>query len=57
MDYVVYIGDEFCDLGTLEELSERLNKPIKQLKYYTYPSYHKRKGKIMRIYKIEEDWV
>ena len=56
--HAVYRGDEFVDLGTLEELSQRLNMTRKFLQWLKSPTAHKRingdrNGLI--VIKIEED--
>ena len=61
--YAVYQGDTFIDLGTIQELSERMGVKPDTLKFMTYPSYHKRLEKrncnyskgYMIVIKIEED--
>lgn len=56
--YAVYRGDEFIDLGTLEELSKSLGILKRTLQFMKSPSYKKRMKnyeKFMIIYKIEED--
>lgn len=61
--YAVYQGDTFIDLGTIQELSERLGVKCDTLKFMTYPSYQKRLEKRIKNYskghmiviKIEED--
>jgi hypothetical protein len=61
--YAVYKGDEFLDLGTAEELAERMGIKPFTIRFMTYPSYQKqiekrkqsyRKGHMIVI-KIEED--
>lgn len=44
LEYALYKGDEFIDIGTLEELAKKLNVSTKTIRYYKTPAY-KRKGK------------
>ena len=56
--YAIYKGDDFVDLGTLEELSKNIGILKKTLQFMKSPSYKKRMKKydrFMMIYKIEED--
>ena len=44
--YAIYKGDKFIDLGTLQELSEKLNVKPNTIYFYSTPTYRKRsKGK------------
>lgn len=43
-EYALYKGDEFIDLGTIEELAERMGVTPKTIRYYQTPNY-KKKGK------------
>lgn len=40
--YAVYKGDNFIDLGTIEELAIKLKMTARTLKFHTYPCYTKR---------------
>jgi hypothetical protein len=56
--HAIYQGDTFIDLGTLEELSEKLNISKKNLQWYKTPAAKKRisgerNGYI--VIKIEDD--
>lgn len=55
--YALYKGDEFIDVGTLEELAERRHVNIKRMKDMASPSYHKRvnQDRSTLAYKIEEN--
>lgn len=55
-DYAMYKGDKFIDLGTLQHLSKKYHKSIKNLKVMTKPSQHKLDhGKRLLLYKIEDN--
>jgi hypothetical protein len=57
-EFMVYRGDEFIDVGTLDELSKRLNKKRETLRFYTTPIYHNRckiGKKRLLLYKLEEE--
>lgn len=43
-EYALYKGDEFIDLGTIEELAERMGVAPKTIRHYQTPAY-KKKGK------------
>lgn len=43
-EYALYKGDEFIDLGTIEELAERMGVAPKTIRHYQTPTY-KKKGK------------
>lgn len=58
--YAYYRGDEFIDLGTFDELGERLNLKRATLKYLTTPNYHRKREKRNGdnwavVIKIEDD--
>ena len=40
--YAMYKGDELLVVGTLEEIAEHQNMTIGNVRFMTYPSYHKR---------------
>lgn len=33
-EYALYKGDEFIDIGTVEELAEKLNTTVKTIRWY-----------------------
>lgn len=43
-DYALYKGDEFIDLGTIEEMSKRLGIAKNTLRFYSTTAYYKRVG-------------
>lgn len=47
-EYALYKGDEFIDLGTIEELAERMGVAPKTIRYYQTPIY-KKKAKMIQI--------
>lgn len=56
INYAVYRGDQFIDIGTLEELATRLNKKSRTLYFYSTPTYHKRiknSDKSLVLFKID----
>lgn len=56
--YAVYKGDEFVDVGTIDELSSRLNKKKDFLRWLSYPTAHKRTaydGNKMLLYKLDNE--
>ncbi len=56
--YAAYKGDEFIDLGTKEELAQKLNTTIDYLSYLTTPTYKKRrknKGNSMIVIKLDDE--
>jgi hypothetical protein len=58
--YALYKGDEFIDLGTITELSERLNIKEQTLWFYTSKVYEKRSEQknsdnLRILIKIEEN--
>lgn len=57
-EYALYRGDEFIDLGTLRELSERLGKKPKTILCYGTPAYIRRTKDGMNGYiliRLQED--
>jgi len=58
--YALYRGDEFIDLGTLEELEKRLNINKNTIYFYSTPAYKKRirnpDNTIVGI-KVEDDQI
>lgn len=50
--YAIYKGDKFIDLGTKKELSERLGVKERTIKFYSSPSYLKRKAESKEPYMI-----
>jgi hypothetical protein len=56
--HAIYSGDNFLDLGTLEELSERFNMKRKTLQWLKSPTAHKRmtgERNGMIVIEIEDD--
>lgn len=57
-DYVAYRGDDFVDIGSAKELSERLNVPVKTIYWHACCTRHQQlehfKSTIV-FYKVEED--
>lgn len=41
-EYALYKGDEFIDLGTIEELAERMGVAPNTIRYYQTTIYKKR---------------
>ena len=54
-DYAFYHGDEFLDLGSLDYLCKKFNKPRKLLKYYSYKSNRERNPNGFQLLKLEAD--
>lgn len=57
-EYAVYHGDTFLDLGTAEELAERMNVKADTIRYRTTPTYKRRSpddSNRIVVIKIEED--
>lgn len=42
--YAIYRGDEFVDVGTAPELSERTGMSVSLLRWYSSPCWAKRSG-------------
>lgn len=57
--YAAYKGDAFLDLGTAEELANKLKMKVETLKFHTRPVYKRRVKEIysdnLIVIKIEED--
>lgn len=55
--YMMYRGDDLLVTGTLEEIAEHQNMTVGNVKFMTYPSYHKRSESEGRrlVFKLEED--
>lgn len=41
-DVAVYKGDQFIIWGSVEEVAQKLDKTIKEIRYLCYPSHRKR---------------
>lgn len=39
VEYALYRGDEFLDIGTMKELSEKYDISVKTLRWYSTPCY------------------
>lgn len=56
VEYAMYRGDQFIDLGTVTYLAEKYHKKKKSLKFLGTPSAHKRSTKnSLLLYRIEND--
>ena len=44
-EYALYKGDKLLEIGTIKELSEKLDVKEKTLRFYATPSYYKRAEK------------
>lgn len=56
IEYAMYKGDKFIDLGTLTYLAEKYHKKKKSLKFLATPSAHKRSAKNrLLLYRIENE--
>ena len=63
VEYALYKGDNFLDIGTIKDLSKRYNISVKTLRWYSTPCYkNKIKNKkniksyvVVRIEDEEED--
>ena len=54
VEYALYRGDEFLDIGTIKELSKRYNISVKTLRWYSTPCY---KNKIKNKNKSDIDII
>ena len=56
VEYALYKGDKFIDLGTIDYLTKKYHKKKETLKYLTYPSAHKKShGNSLLLYEIKDD--
>lgn len=60
MEYAIYKGDKFIDLGTKEYLAKKLGVKEETIYFYSTPTYKKRSknnkdNDRMVVIKIEED--
>lgn len=53
--YILYKGDEFIDVGTLDELSERNGISKRTIRTYSTPSRKRRRPNGMLAYLYEGD--
>lgn len=42
IEYALYFGDDFIDIGTAEHIASILKVKPSTVKWYTYPSWRKR---------------
>lgn len=54
-EYALYEGDTFITMGTLAEISKETGIAERMLKYYRWPSYHKRHPNGRVVVEIEVD--
>ena len=54
-DYALYEGDTFITMGTLAEISKETGITERMLKYYRWPSHHKRHPNGRVVVEIEVD--
>ena len=54
--YAMYKGDELLVMGTLEEIAEHQDMTIGNVRFMSYPSYHKRSETVDRrlVFKLED---
>lgn len=55
--YMAYRGEDFLDIGTAEELSQRLNVPVKKIYWQVYASRFKEQEHFKStvvFYKVED---
>ena len=54
--YAMYKGDDLLVTGTLEEIADHQNMSVSNVRFMTYPSYHKRSSRRNRrlVYRLEE---
>ena len=60
VEYALYKGDNFLDIGTIKELAERYNISVKTLRWYSTPCYknkikNKKDVKSYVVVRIEDD--
>ena len=54
--YAMYRGDDLLVVGTLQEIADHQNMSVSNVRFMTYPSYHRRSsGRNRRlVFKLEE---
>lgn len=60
VEYALYKGDNFLDIGTIKELSERYDISVKTLRWYSTPCYknkikNKKNIKSYVVVRIEDE--
>lgn len=50
VEYAIYKGDKFIDIGTAKELAEKCNVKPETIAYYSSPAYLKRLEKVKDKY-------
>lgn len=59
--YAIYKGDEYVDMGTAEELAERLGVKVSTIRFWRSKANHRRasegKGDWTLAIKVEEDEI
>ena len=50
VEYAIYKGDKFIDIGTAKELAEKCNVKPETIEFYASPSYLKRLEKVKDKY-------
>lgn len=53
--YAVYKGDKFIDVGTAEEIAEKLKIKKRQVYWYASAEQWKKKKHRLDIFKLEEE--
>lgn len=54
VEYAMYKGDKFIDLGTISYLAKKYHKKKKNLRFLAKPCVHKRSTKnMLLLYRIE----
>ena len=56
--FALYKGDEFIDLGTIDELSQRRGIKVNTLRWYARPSYRKQRKRdnCYEVFAIEGEY-
>lgn len=58
LEYAVYKGDKFIDIGTLEELAKKLNVKKRTIQWYATPCNSRRnKGNKITVIKLEDEAI
>lgn len=60
VEYALYKGDNFLDIGTIKDLSKRYNISVKTLRWYSTPCYknkikNKKNIKSYVVVRIEDE--